>query len=59
MNKIESIFKLLHYLKWLEEYFVNLWCAAYCVTELLKKCSAQFRFLINIHVAEQRTTVLH
>lgn len=36
-NKIESIFKLLCYLKLLEKYLINLLCVVYCVTELLKK----------------------
>lgn len=50
MNKIENVFKLLCYLKLL----VVLRCATYCVTELLKNCSSQFRVFINIYVAEQR-----
>lgn len=58
-NKIESIFKLLCYLKLLEKYLINLLCAAYRVTELLKNYSSPFRFFSNIHVAEQRTTLLH
>lgn len=32
MNGIESMFKLLRYLKSLEKYLINPWCAAYCVT---------------------------
>lgn len=56
-NEIESVFKLLHYLPSLEKYLI--WCDAYCVTELLTNCSSQFRFFINIYVAEQRATLLH
>lgn len=59
MNKIESKLKLLGYLKLLEKYFIHIWCAVYCVTELLKTCSSQLRLFINIHVAEQRPMLLH
>lgn len=59
MNKIERKFKLLGYLKLAEKYFVSIWCAVYCVTDLLKACNSQFRFFINIHVTEQRPALLH